>query len=636
MTAPVSNQAASDTPEQLTRFGSLAFKIMGGTSAAVAAVTALYATLFSPDTDLLRLLGLAAVLFGLITLGIAAGLLLMKRRAPVASGEGQVVTPAFPPEDRQAARKLLLPFAAGLVAIAFVMFAADYALTPKIYEASLLETDNEVLHLKGSGFGHDPGKIRVKFSQDSTEEFVASKVQPDGVDVAVPPKFQKGNITVRRGPRSSSSLFFTYPGVIYDVAVVEMMQPTEVDSVEAVFDKINAIPKFPYFSDTSDNTTQWPPQAEKGIAEFIDLMKAQLSGAAGSELQRWEKHAKQEVQILGDDGEMSVNQSYMRLRNLLNQNHGDVSKVAAIVGLHCAQAMETLETARHKLATHVPNRLMILSVHNGQIQDVENFSVEVKVGGAIYDATVNEEGEKTHRLEWSPERIDVDVPRLRPGYTAMVQVWYHFMGPEQRVFPDAADVEWAKTQGVVIGNMSISNGQLRRSQKLLADLEAYHRYPVDPVKSSPTFGKEISLPGAKPVTAPGTAPNGTSDEAPTRQAHVSPASFVQLGANNTTAAADHLKRGRELYAKNDLDGAIAEYRAALRLDSTLATAHYLIGVALNDKGDADGAIAQYQSALLINSKIADAHLNLARLLQDKRNDLDGAIVEPRRAEHLSG
>ncbi len=498
----MANQTNAGDDEQLGRFGSRTFKIVGAASTAVAAITTLYTTVFSPDTDLLRLLALAAILFGLTTLGIAAALLLMKRRVPLDSGEGQVVTLAFPPQERAAARTLLLPFAALLFAVALVVLFIDYRLTPKIYNISLLEGDNEVLHIRGTGFGRDPGRIRVRFSQESEKESVATKVQTDSLDVAVPPTFQKGSISVRRGPRTSSALFFAYPGVVYDVGVVEMIQPTQVSPLAAILDKLEPVPGFPYFSRQSDHPTQWPPRVGKDRSEFHNLMVAQLSGLAGQELKRWEANAPQQISITGDDGELSLSQSYMRLRDLLQNSNNDYGKVSAAVGSNCSRALQILEEARHKLAAHMPNRLMILSVRNSQIQDVENLSVEIKVGGAVYDATVNEEGESARSLPWSPDRIDVNIPRLHPGYTANVQVWYYFMGPDKRFFADRADYEWAKTQGVVIGNISISNGQLRRTQKLLTHLEAYHRYPVDPVKGSPSFGMEVALPDSKPEQSP--------------------------------------------------------------------------------------------------------------------------------------
>ena len=52
--------------------------------------------------------------------------------------------------------------------------------------------------------------------------------------------------------------------------------------------------------------------------------------------------------------------------------------------------------------------------------------------------------------------------------------------------------------------------------------------------------------------------------------------------------------------KGDLDGAIAEYREALRLNPNDDEAHFNLGVALGKKGDWDGAIAEYREALRLN------------------------------------
>jgi tetratricopeptide (TPR) repeat protein len=56
-------------------------------------------------------------------------------------------------------------------------------------------------------------------------------------------------------------------------------------------------------------------------------------------------------------------------------------------------------------------------------------------------------------------------------------------------------------------------------------------------------------------------------------------------------AAAHYNLGVALSNKGDLDGAIAEWREALRLNPNYGDAHYNLGVALWHKGDWDGAIA---------------------------------------------
>lgn len=66
--------------------------------------------------------------------------------------------------------------------------------------------------------------------------------------------------------------------------------------------------------------------------------------------------------------------------------------------------------------------------------------------------------------------------------------------------------------------------------------------------------------------------------------------------------AAHLILGRALDDKGDWDGAIAEYREALRLNPNYDTVHNNLGIALGHKGDTDGAIAEYREALRLNPK----------------------------------
>jgi tetratricopeptide (TPR) repeat protein len=88
----------------------------------------------------------------------------------------------------------------------------------------------------------------------------------------------------------------------------------------------------------------------------------------------------------------------------------------------------------------------------------------------------------------------------------------------------------------------------------------------------------------------------------------------------------HANLCNALYAKDDLNGAIAECQAALRLNPNLAEAHYRLGAALYDKGDLNGAIVEYRAALRLNPDSAVAHHNLGAALR-KKGDISGAIAE---------
>src|SRR6267378_744926 len=103
------------------------------------------------------------------------------------------------------------------------------------------------------------------------------------------------------------------------------------------------------------------------------------------------------------------------------------------------------------------------------------------------------------------------------------------------------------------------------------------------------------------------------------------------GADTSTA---HVVKGDALMAKNDLDGAIGEYRRALRMNPRNAQAHYQIGFVMKTKGDLDGAIAEYRQAIRLKPDLALAHANLGSALRVK-HDLDGSIAELKEALHIN-
>jgi len=97
--------------------------------------------------------------------------------------------------------------------------------------------------------------------------------------------------------------------------------------------------------------------------------------------------------------------------------------------------------------------------------------------------------------------------------------------------------------------------------------------------------------------------------------------------------ADHVRRALELQQQGDMDGVIAEYRAALQLNPNNASEHHNLGVALSRKGDLDGAIAELKVAVRMEPDSAKAHYTLGAVLE-KKGDLKSALEEYRRASQL--
>jgi TonB family protein len=78
-------------------------------------------------------------------------------------------------------------------------------------------------------------------------------------------------------------------------------------------------------------------------------------------------------------------------------------------------------------------------------------------------------------------------------------------------------------------------------------------------------------------------------------------------------------------ANGDLDGAIADYSEAIRLDPLLADARYNRGLARYGKGDLEGAMADITTSISI-SPTAQAFYSLGRL-KARKDDLVGAIAD---------
>jgi serine/threonine protein kinase/Flp pilus assembly protein TadD len=103
---------------------------------------------------------------------------------------------------------------------------------------------------------------------------------------------------------------------------------------------------------------------------------------------------------------------------------------------------------------------------------------------------------------------------------------------------------------------------------------------------------------------------------------------IRAGCPNT-----HNNLATALYAKQDLDGAIQEYKKAIELDPKYAPPHNGLGAVLRARSNAKEAIEEYKKAIELDPKYASPHNGLGNALEDEK-DLDGAMREYQKAIDL--
>jgi len=109
--------------------------------------------------------------------------------------------------------------------------------------------------------------------------------------------------------------------------------------------------------------------------------------------------------------------------------------------------------------------------------------------------------------------------------------------------------------------------------------------------------------------------------------------FRQMTREAPQYAAGHFNYAFELRQRGDIDGAVAEYRKAIGLDSSMALAYSNLGALLQSKGELVEAESLYLKTIELRPNYALAWNNLA-IVRYKRGDGAGAVQAFRRAIEL--
>jgi len=102
--------------------------------------------------------------------------------------------------------------------------------------------------------------------------------------------------------------------------------------------------------------------------------------------------------------------------------------------------------------------------------------------------------------------------------------------------------------------------------------------------------------------------------------------FLLPIAARAEEAKDAMQRGRVALQKGDLDGAIAAFTAAIRLDPKLTAAYLTRGWVYGEKGEFQKAIADYDQAINLDPKSAEAFCNRGDLLA-KNGQIDRGLAD---------
>ncbi|MFC1854963.1 tetratricopeptide repeat protein [Thermodesulfobacteriota bacterium] len=99
----------------------------------------------------------------------------------------------------------------------------------------------------------------------------------------------------------------------------------------------------------------------------------------------------------------------------------------------------------------------------------------------------------------------------------------------------------------------------------------------------------------------------------------------EVGGVDLEGKDPHFIAAIDLFLAKDYEGAIIEFKEALKVEPNDEFAHNFLAHCLNETGKVDEAIKEYHEAIKINQYYAYAHNNLGVVLMKEKGDYDQAI-----------
>lgn len=294
------------------------------------------------------------------------------------------------------------------------------------------------------------------------------------------------------------------PKVEYGIAVLEMFDPVQQGGTAPIMDRIEPYPGFPYYSRESDHPDFWPSRVWDDRQRLTSLYAEFFSDQDLRERLKQNPQFDSEgsrVELVGGDPRDEQRGLMNLITNLRNFAHftlgGDLNALAEAIGPEHVQRFVELEQARENLHQDFPNRIAILRLKNASKQNLLDLLIEIEIHGPVYATKISADEEQVKHTHYDVGSQRITISELFPNYMVEIRIWYSYLPVGRRVFPDERHFIVELSQGVIVNNISVSEGAVRFNKELIEDIAGYNLLYAGSAEKKDDYSKELEAYFAK-------------------------------------------------------------------------------------------------------------------------------------------
>ena len=271
-------------------------------------------------------------------------------------------------------------------------------------------------------------------------------------------------------------LFVPVSKLEYAVAVFRMIDPI-ASPTAAINDRFEPLVGFPYYSRESDHPSFWPARVARDRDALQELYRAFYSRpdvTAALSAARAQSGDDSSVSVHGGADPLAAAVISARMFFNIHLN-GDPAALTEGLGVPLAREFLAIEDARNQLREFLPNRIAILRLRNAGTRTIRDVTIEYEVAGYVYDTKVRAVAEGTSE-PFLPFEHRLVIPKLLPGQSYDISIWYRYQSVNERAFPDKINFIQELTQGFTVSNIAAATGgKVVFDRGLLKSVQAYER-----------------------------------------------------------------------------------------------------------------------------------------------------------------